>query len=166
MKIRGIFSAIDISATGLSAQRKRMNAIAENIANVPTTRTEDGGPYQRRISRFSEDRQSVDTVSLRYDPKRKVELDHTDPHHLLPFERRHQAHKYSGVNYNQLRDDTPPEHVYDPSHPDADENGYVAMPKINIVTEMVDMIAASRNYEANATAIDAAKGMAKKALLI
>ncbi len=166
MEIRGVFSAIDISASGLSAQRRRMNAIAENIANVNTTRTPEGGPYRRRLSYFSEDRQGVDTVRLNPKPGKQLELDFTDKKHLTPFESHLHENRFSGVNYHEYRDNSTPEMVYDPTHPDANEYGYVAMPRINIITEMVEMISASRNYEANVTAIDAAKGMARKAMEI
>ncbi|HEB84979.1 MAG TPA: flagellar basal body rod protein FlgC [Bacteroidetes bacterium] len=166
MNIRGIFSSIDISASGLSAQRKRMNAIAENIANVNTTRTPEGGPYRRRIPYFTEDRKGVDVFRTKYDPGRKLGLDYTSRKHLTPFEQQFVENRYSGVNYHETRDDTTPEYVYDPGHPDANEYGYVAKPKINIITEMVEMIAATRNYEANVSAIDAAKGMAKRAMEI
>ncbi len=166
MEIRGIFASIDISATGLAAQRQRMTAIAENIANVYTTRTEEGGPYRRKISYFVEDRQKVKTIHLKKSPRRQVEVNYTHKNHLLPFASYMREHRFSGVQRGEVRDDTMPEFVYDPSHPDSNEYGYVAKPKINIITEMVDMIAATRNYEANVSAIDAAKGMAKKALEI
>ncbi|MDP8207020.1 MAG: flagellar basal body rod protein FlgC [Candidatus Electryonea clarkiae] len=166
MRIRGIFSAIDISSTGLSAQRKRMNAIAENIANVNTTRTPEGGPYRRRISFFEENSQKVDTVRLKSDARRKINLKYTDRKHLTPFEKHFLEKRFSGVNYNERRDDSMPEFVFDPNHPDANDEGYVAKPRVNIITEMVEMISASRNYEANVTALNAAKAMAKKAMEI
>lgn len=97
---------------------------------------------------------------------RKTDLDYTHRNHLNPRFSYLEDNRFSGVRYGEKRDDTVPEFEYDPSHPDANEFGYVAKPKINIITEMVEMIAATRNYEANASAIEAAKGMAKKALEI
>ncbi len=166
MKIRGIFASMDISATGLSAQRRRMNAIAENIANVNTTRTREGGPYRRKISFFSENREGLHVY--RHNPRERMETnaDFTHEKHLLPTQEHFVDRRFSGVNYHQVQDKTEPEHIFDPTHPDANEEGYVAMPKIDMVQEMVDMIAASRAYEANATAIETAKSMAKKAMTI
>lgn len=164
MNIRGMFSSIDISATGLSAQRRRMDAIAENIANVNTTRTPEGGPYRRRISIFHEDRQGVDTIKLIKDPDRKMEMASSTDEHLKSFETYMKENRFSGVRQQEIRDDSTPEFFYDPDHPDANEFGYVAKPKINIITEMVDMISATRNYEANVAAIDAAKSMARRAM--
>ncbi len=166
MEIRGIFSSIDISSTGLSAQRKRMTAIAENIANVSTTHTPEGGPYKRRMPYFSESRKRADVFRVSEESKPKVEMNYTHPNHLTPSESRLSEDRFSGVQYHERRDTSIPEFIYEPTHPDANEFGYVAKPKINIITEMVDMIAATRNYEANASAIEAAKGMAKKALEI
>ncbi len=166
MQIRGVFSSIDVSSTGLAAQRRRMDAIAENIANVDTTRTPEGGPYRRRIPFFTEDRTGVETVKAQKDPRVQTELTYTNGRHLSPFETHFRDRRMSGVQYNETRDDSMPEYIFDPAHPDADEMGYVAKPKINIITEMVEMIAATRSYEANVSAIDAAKGMARKALEI
>jgi len=131
----GDFSAIDISASGLSAQRRRLDTVAENIANAETTRTERGGPYRRKQVVFEE-------IALR-------EL----------------GLGQQGVKVREIAEDPRPPHlVYRPGHPDADANGYVAMPNVNIVEEMVDMISATRSYEANATALNATKAMARKAL--
>ncbi len=166
MNIRGIFSSIDISASGLAAQRRRMDAISQNIANVNTTRTEDGGPYRRRIAVFEEEPKSI--RSLRVSPQSDGGTPLTKTHgaHIAPFESKLREQNLSGVQMREIRDDTTPEFIYDPSHPDANEFGYVAMPKINVITEMVDMISASRNYEANIAALEAAKAMAKKAMEI
>jgi len=165
MKVEGLFAAINISATGLRAQRKRMNAIANNLANVETTRTESGGPYKRQIV--------VMTAGAKQSFAQLVNAEHlrletTDNAHIassgsdVVFEEGIPA----GVETEVMNDTTPPRIVYDPSHPDANADGYVQMPNINLVTEMVDMISASRAYEANVTAINAAKNMAKDALEI
>ena len=164
MKVRGLFSSIDISSTGLAAQRRRMDSIAENIANVNTTRTPEGGPYRRRISVFTESPYTVDTVHLKKDPTRRLEMDSTGSGHMDSFSTMMKQSNYSGVQWDEVRDTQQPEYYYDPTHPDANEFGYVAKPKINIITEMVDMIAATRNYEANVAAIEAAKSMARRAM--
>lgn len=133
-----LFQSFDISASALSAQRLRMDTIANNLANVNTTRTEDGGPYRRHMAIFAERR---------------------------PWQSG--ALGTGGVRVQGIVEDTdPPRRVYDPGHPDADADGYVLMPNVNVVTEMVDMISASRAYEANIAALNAAKAMATKALEI
>ena len=133
----GSFSSMEISASGLSAQRRRLDIIANNIANASTTRTADGGPYRRQQVLFSAHMEEVSTGVSR---PAGVDLPDT------------------------VMDPSPPRSVYDPGHPDADPRGYVMMPNVNPVREMVDMIAATRAYEANVTAMSAAKSMAMKAL--
>ena len=140
------FSSMRVSATGLDAQMKRMNTISSNIANAETTRGADGGPYRRRdaIMAAKTDRESFDEIL-------GDKLDE----------------EVQGVLVTEIREDTaPPRMVYNPSHPDADENGYVAMPNVNTVHEMANMISAQRSYEANVTAMGAAKAMAQKSLEI
>lgn len=140
------FSSFDINASGLTAQRYRMDIIAENVANANTTRTEDGTPYKRKIVTFAE-KQGGSSFS-----------------HILN-ESIHgssgQGVKVVGVSEDNV---TPMNKVYDPANPDADEDGYVTYPNVNIVTEMTNLIDASRAYEANATAFDASKSMALKGL--
>lgn len=131
-----LFDAMKISATGMTAERLRMDLIANNLANINTTRTAEGGPYSRQTAVFAE---ILDRVNGRSGGVKVV-----------------------GIS----RDTSPPQLVHDPGHPDADENGYVAMPNINVVNEMVDMITATRAYEANVTAVNAFKGMFLKALEI
>ena len=140
--IDGFFSGLNVSADGLSAQRKRMNAIASNIANAETTRTEEGGPYVRKMVLMKEQMQGTFSSLL------QKQSDTT------------------GVTTEETTDKTPFKMVYDPSHPDANPEGYVEMPNVNVVSEMVDMISATRSYEANVTAINAAKTMAKDSLEI
>ena len=131
-----VFSALDISATGLYAERTRMNVIANNLANVNSTRTPEGGPFRRQM------------VILRG-------TEATDPDSLQKL----------GVDVVGVVDDPAPfPMVYNPGHPDANEDGYVAMPNVNVVEEMVDMITAVRAYEANVTAIDASKNMLRRSL--
>lgn len=142
----GLFDAINISASGLTAQRLRMDIIANNIANANSTRTESGGPYQREIPIFMA--KGKDTFYHRM--KSSIEGAGTD--------------FTGGVRVVGIVKDTSPfPLVYDPQNPDANAEGYVQMPNVNIVNEMVDLISATRSYEANVTAIDAAKQMATKA---
>lgn len=139
--------SIDISGSGLTAQRLMMDVISSNIANVNTTRTSEGGPYRRQAPVFAAGKPKFTIPGMGGDGS---------------IEASGQGVKVIGV----VKDQTPPRLVYNPQHPDANQQGYVAMPDINIVTEMVDMIAASRAYEANVTAINSAKSMAMKALEI
>jgi flagellar basal-body rod protein FlgC len=145
-----LFSSFEISGSGLTAQRLRMDVIANNIANVNTTRTAEGGPYRRQ--------------RVVFEPRRE-EAQFLLP--LSPDTRKRAAAGGSGVRVVGVSSDpSAPKTVYDPGHPDADERGYVAMPNIQLVNEMVDMISATRAYEANVTAINSAKSMAAKALEI
>jgi len=165
MKIRDFFSGLNISAMGLTAQRKRMNAIAENVANAETTRTEDGGPYKRKVVLLhAQPVQSFSNIIH----NSGLQLSATEPGHFTDAgsESRSIDLPADGVTATETVDNTPFKRVYDPGHPDADQNGYVEMPNVNVVTEMVDMISASRSYEANVTAVNAAKTMAKDALEI
>jgi len=138
-----MFDMLDVSASGMTAQRFRLDVISNNIANVNTTRSSEGGPYRRERVVFQEKRE------------KKTFSDYL------------KNSKPAGVRVASIqKDDAPFKTVYDPTHPDADAEGYVRYPNVNIVTEMVDMISALRSYEANATAIDAAKSMMSKALEI
>ena len=141
-------NSMEISASGLSAQRTRLNIISQNIANANVTRTAEGGPYRRQITVFSAApfvshlQQAIDQPPYRADPRR-------------------------GVLINEVKNDpTPFKRVYDPAHPDADDEGYVNMPNVEIVSEMTNLINASRSYEAIISAVTASKNMALKALEI
>jgi flagellar basal-body rod protein FlgC len=146
----GLFTSINIAASGLSAERARTDVIADNIANASTTRTAEGGPYRRS------------RVIL----KPRVE----GPYWRSPFLPDMMDNGMGkGVRVAEIEKDTSPNRlVYDPSHPDAIKSGpregYVEMPNVDIVTEMVDMIAASRAYEANASIIEGSKTMFQRAL--
>lgn len=142
----GMFTSFDINASGMTAQRFRMDIISENVANANTTRTSDGSPYVRKVVTFTE----KDTQ--------------TSFHHVLNKEKDRYSGK--GVKIDGVYEDTETEMnmVYDPSHPDADENGYVTYPNVNIITEMTNLIDASRSYEANATAFNASKTIAMQGL--
>lgn len=142
----GIFKSMAISSSGLSANRLRMNTLSANLANANTTRTEEGGPYRRRDVVFS-----ASPVGSAFEDF----LNGTNGAQL------------SKVQVLDIHEDTKePRMVFDPTHADADADGYVAMPNIQVMTEMVNMLAATRAYEANATAVNEAKQMAVKSLEI
>ena len=143
----GLFQAFDISASGMTAERFRMDIIAQNIANVNTTRTEDGTPYRRKIVTFAE--KTLTPFSQYYETARARAVG-------------------NGVKVTSVSEDTETDFKmeYDPSHPDADENGYVYYPNVNTVTEMMNLIDTTRAYEANTTAFEATKSMAQAALNI
>ncbi len=140
-----LFQSFNINTSGMTAQRFRMDVISENVANVTTTRTEDGTPYRRKIVTFQEK-------------------------NVTPFSRvlqnTREAYVGNGVKVSEVKEDTNSDFImkYDPSHPDADENGYVSYPNVNIITEMTNMIDASRSFEANVTAFETSKAMALKGL--
>lgn len=143
----GMFSGIDASASGLTAERLRMDVISNNIANANTTRTLEGGPYQRRVVIF--------------EPRTKEQV---SPFSKVLSEEMENKTGEGVRAVGIVADNTPGHTIYDPTHPDANQQGYVEMPNLNIVSEMVDMITASRAYEANVTAVNASKSMAMKAL--
>ncbi|MEO5346304.1 MAG: flagellar basal body rod protein FlgC [Magnetococcus sp. YQC-9] len=131
-----------VTSSGLSAQRLRLNIIAENLANAQTTRTPEGGPYKRKDPVFSA--KSFDEMLSR-----------------------EQMAATTGVTVERIHvDERPPRLQYDPTHPDANAQGYVAMPNVDPTAEMVNMMAASRAYESNVTVLNASKAMAMKALEI
>lgn len=141
-----LFSALDISASGLAAQRDRMNVVSSNLANSHTTRTAEGGPYKKKNVVFE-----AQAVRDSFDQVLQDRL----------------QDQVQAVRVVGVRDSTrPPLKVYDPAHPDADQEGMVQMPDINLMSEIVDMISATRSFEANVTAVNATKGMAMKALEI
>jgi flagellar basal-body rod protein FlgC len=142
----GILTSLEISGSGLTAQRLRMDVIANNIANTETTRTADGQPYKRQQVVFAPIMSAMSSPLA------------ASGSNSAPEE---------GVQVAAVvADERPPRMVYDPSHPDANADGYVAYPDIDLVTEMTDMMSATRAYEANVTALNAAKSMAMKALEI
>ena len=142
----GFLDSLNISASGMTAERLRMDVIANNLANVNTTRTPGGGPYRRQVVEFAPAGQSFsDTLSASLGDSTGGSL--------------------GGVQVTGIgQDNSPLKRVYEPGHPDADAQGYVTMPNIDTVTEMVDMMSATRAYEANVTAVNAVKAMAEKAL--
>jgi flagellar basal-body rod protein FlgC len=136
-----LIDTFNVAGSGLAAERLRLQTIATNMANARTTRTADGGPYQRRVPVF-----------------RAVEVD--------PFgdelDRAAARVEVEGIQ----TDGRPPQRIFDPSHPDAGPDGYVLMPDINVMQEMVDLMTTSRTYEANAAAVEATRDMALRALEI
>lgn len=134
------FTTFKIIGSGLSAQRKKMDVVTSNIANVSTTSTPEGGPYKRKIMSFA-----ADPLEKGFD------LDLKDA--------------VNAVKVDQVLDEKEGfKKIFDPAHPDADKEGIVTLPNVNLMLEMTDLITASRAYEANATAFDAMKNMAMKAM--
>ena len=139
-----IFNSMQINASGLTLERLKMDTISTNIANVNTTRTEEGGPYRRKEVLFQENL--------------KNERDRLTGHNISTS---------SGVKVIGIEEDTDNLNlVYNPEHPDADEEGYVSMPNVNMVDEMIALINAQRTYEANVTALNTNKSILKKTLEI
>jgi flagellar basal-body rod protein FlgC len=142
----GFMSAMEITASGLTAERVRMNTLASNLANARTTRTEDGGPYRR-----------MDPVFRAVPAGDRIPGLTSDPLSNGAFM----------VEVPEItRDETPGPLVYDPTHPDANEDGYVEMPNVSVVTEMVNLVTATRAYEAGISMMDSVKSMARSALSI
>ena len=149
----GFFNTMNIAATGLTAQRARIDVIAENLANINTTRTAEGGPFRRRTVIFEEMRD--------HDPFQAIFNSIFGITSDLP------ANQGRGVRVSRVvEDDRPGMLAFNPSHPDANEDGYVLMPNINIVEEMVNMISATRSYEANITAMSNARHLTQRTLEI
>lgn len=136
------FSAMEVLSSGLTAERVRMNVTASNLANAETTRTEEGGPYKRRDPIFQ-------AVNLDNNNGFQSQLDEA----------------IQGVVVEEvIEDDSPARLIFDPSHPDANQDGYVELPNINMVEEMVNMMMAARSYEAGVTAMRSVVDMAQRAL--
>ncbi len=141
------FRSINVSASGLTAERLRMDIISKNIANAETTRTSAGTPYRRQMPIFMEQQGSSFSDIL--------------------SEAKGQYVSGNGVEVAAIKEDTSAfKRLYNPGHPDADAEGYVLMPNVDVVTEMINLISASRGYEANVTAMNATKSMVLKAMEI
>lgn len=151
----GFEDGLKIAGSALSAQRLRMNSISNNLANAQTTRTAEGGPYRRQEVVFQP--RFHNTLLER------VKAARTDEAHL-PF---NQSRNHGGVVASRIEDaQSPGREVYEPGHPDANAEGYVMYPNINVVQEMTNMMSANRSYEASVTAFQSMKSMALKALEI
>lgn len=147
-------SSINVVGSGLTAQQLRMDVVAENVTNAQTTRTENGGAYRRKMVVF----QAVDG-------KNSFRQAMADAENGLVSNRRGAG--TGGVRVTQIVDDPSPlKRVFDPVHPDADENGYVEMPNVDMVKEMTDAMAAAQAYSANVTALNTLKGVIAKGLEI
>lgn len=142
------FDALRISATGLSAERLRMDVISSNIANANSIRTQEGGPYRRQVALLA--------------PIEKEENSFKSILNKEQNEEYGKGVKIAGI----IEDKSPLKMVYDPKHPDANKEGYVAYPNVNVMKEMVELITASRAYDANITAMNATKNMFLKTLEI
>lgn len=143
-----VFNTMNVSATGMTAQRLRMDTISQNLANINTTRTDSGGPYRRKITLFEEITSGRSFSNM---------LDQ----YLGEYS------KVGGVKVNKIVEDKSPFiSIYDPTHPDANKEGYVSMPNVNSLEEMTNLISANRSYEANVTALNSNKAMLAKALEI
>jgi flagellar basal-body rod protein FlgC len=165
-----LFHAFDLSASGLSAQRARLNVVSANLANAQTTRTPGGGPYRRQVlsvesgggppglSLFERMLHSQRAISL--DPSR-TSARHLEEPGPVRFPGGREA-----VVWTVGEDGAPGRLVYEPGHPDANAEGYVEYPNVEVIREMVDLMAASRAYEANITVLNATKSMLRKALEI
>ena len=139
-----LFSTISVSASGMSAQRQRAELLVENIANADTTRTAEGGPYQRRDAVFQSGQ-----VSSPFSSFLDTQMDGES----------------NGVTVGDVvTDTTEPDRRYMPGHPDADKDGYVAFPHVNVAQDMVDLLGASRGYQANVSAISAVKDMIQRSI--
>ncbi len=161
-----LLNAMKISATGLNAHRTKMNVIAENLANVDTTRTAEGGPYRRKMLVFKgDDIENFKSVLEKKQEKQKMGEIEITP---IEFESEKKEHQGTGVRIDQVvqsQEDFRLE--YNPAHPDADpDTGYVRMPNIDHLTEVADMIVAKRSYEASVSALSTSKSMVLKALEI
>ncbi|PHQ65137.1 MAG: flagellar basal body rod protein FlgC [Sulfurimonas sp.] len=155
-------SSFDISGYGLSAQRVRVNTISQNIANAQTTRTEEGGPYRRKqvVFKAIDFNEQFNKAIGRMTNSAKYE----DPLNEGEFGKRVNPAIMSVIVDKISRDDSEPKMKFDPSHPDADANGYVAYPNINPVIEMADLVEATRSYQANVAAFESSKDMANSAI--
>lgn len=143
------FDSLNTSATALTAQSFRMDIISQNMANIDTTRTAEGGPYKRKTVIFKEIGGDNNSFKSMFDTALN------------------QTSSLSGVKVDRIEvDNTEGPKEYNPSHPDADADGYVEKPNVNVVEEMVNMISANRAYEANITAVNITKGMINKTLEI
>ncbi|MBP3921638.1 MAG: flagellar basal body rod protein FlgC [Ruminiclostridium sp.] len=153
-------SSMNISASAMAAERLRLDVIAHNVANAKTTRTEDGTPYRRQVVLFRENK-GFDSVLDEVIAKRKQQIETgivNGPLH---------AAKNKGVLVTEIvEDETPLTPVYDPTHPDADEDGYYYLPNVDIAEEEMDALAATRSYESNLAVLNAVKSMAQQALSI
>jgi flagellar basal-body rod protein FlgC len=151
----GLFDAIDVAGSGLSAERLRMDITSENLANAQTTKGADGQPYRRKTVVLAE-AGDIGPTRPSFGSALNAAMTRSVGNAASPA----RGVQVAGI----VQDSTPLKRIYDPGHPDADKNGYVTMPNVNTVTEMTDLISSSRAYEANVTAMQTAKTMFTKTL--
>lgn len=169
-----IFRAMQINTSGLNLERLKLDTISTNITNMNTTRTEEGGPYRRKVVLFTENLESASNrlrmLSTENGSNNRYNINKTN----ILNERTIQntVSQLSGASSEGVKvigvgeDNSEMTMEYDPEHPDADENGYVTKPNVNMVDEMIDLIKTQRSYEANVTALNTSKSILKKALEI
>ena len=157
-----IFATLNIAGQGMTVQRKRLTAVANNIANANTTNCVDGKPYMREVVVSKANTKKSFESQL----NEQISLAKTNPQHSPNARIMLTDAEKNSVTGHIVKDGKPPRIVYEPGHPDADAEGYVRYPDISIVTEMVDMITAQRGFEANAQMIATAKNLARFALEI
>jgi len=165
----GVFDVINTAGSGLSAERLRMDVIANNLANANSTRTEDGGPYMRKVVNLEPREENESSFDLQLEEMTGLSIPSAD----FPSVSIGGGDGFStdspgnGVRVRGIEQaDGEPRRVYEPDHPDADEEGYVLRPNVEPVKEMVDMITATRAYEANVTTIESAKNMFRQGIQI
>ena len=166
MKINPNFSSFNISSRGMSIQKKRMELITENIANTSTTKTEGGKPYQRKYISVMQEKDNFQNGNANANLDVGAGLRFSRGNHQMPGVQKPDDANKDGIKITEETDKSEGDLVFMPVHPDANEEGYVQMPNVSVVTEMVEMISASRSFEANLTAFNAAKEMAKNSLEI
>lgn len=157
-----IFSSFNISGQGMSVQRLRLSAVARNIANANTTKADDGMPYKREVVVVRDIKDSPFEKSMHA----TLQLDKTNVGHSGSAINNGLENENEVLRARTVKDNSAPRMVYDPNHPDSNADGYVQIPDINIVTEMVEMISAQRAFQANAQVVDAAKNLARYSLEI
>lgn len=157
-----IFSSFNISGQGMSVQRMRLTATANNIANANTTKGVDGKPYQREVVVT----RAIPDSPFEEELDEQISLQRTSSNHSSNANAGTYPPNYAVLKSKFARDNSAPRLVYEPNHPEANEEGYVEMPNINIVTEMVEMMTAQRAFEANTGVVDAAKNIARNSLEI
>ena len=166
----GLFGAIKTSASGLRGQRTKMDVVARNLANAETTRTEDGTPYRRQRAIFEQVLgEKVNQSRMKLSSSGGGHgLSNTRPGHMSGLRSRVEGQQDGGITSDVgiAEDASEFRVIHDPGHPDADAEGYVMLPNVNPITEMVDMISASRAYEANISSVQTAKEMFNQALKI
>ncbi|MBO7402881.1 MAG: flagellar basal body rod protein FlgC [Lachnospiraceae bacterium] len=162
-----LMSALNVSASGMTAQRLRLDLISQNIANVNTTRDENGNVYRRQVAVFQEKKVGVGAFSSTPTAGTFSSMPSTDSYRSFSSLLNDRSLSYGkGVMVTGIAEDhvSAMNKVYDPAHPDADEDGYVTYPNVNTVTEMTNLIDATRSYEANVTAFNATKNMLLRGL--